>query len=103
MKKYRLEPTQTSGAPPSHMGSFPLTAAAMAAKKSPTPTLTIMACRMTDWTCRRRPAPMSWAIWIEKPVTMHMPMPLKSQVLLATRPTEAVAAAPRDPTMAEST
>ena len=46
---------------------------------------------------------MSWAIWIEKPVTMHMPMPLKSQVLLATRPTEAVAAAPRDPTMAEST
>ena len=62
-----------------------------------------MACRMTDCTCRSRPAPMSWAIWMEKPVTMHMPMPLNSQVLLATSPTDAVAAAPREPTMAEST
>ena len=58
--------------------------------------------RTTLWASARRPPPMRWAICTEKPVTMAMHRPPKSQVVLATRPMAAVALAPREPTMAES-
>ena len=58
--------------------------------------------RTTDWASCRRPAPMSWAIWTEKPAAAETQTPPKSHVVLATRPMAAVALAPREPTMAAS-
>ena len=48
-------------------------------------------------------APRCWATCTEKPMAAAAKNPLNSQVVLAVRPTAAVAWEPRDPTMAVST
>ena len=58
--------------------------------------------RSTSLASASRLAPMSCAVWTEKPLAIEMQSPLRSQVEVDTRPMEAEACAPKLPTMAES-
>ena len=74
----------------------------MAIMARPKSSETIIDCRSTPRASSWRPAPTSCAIWTLKPMETQKHMPLMSQTLVLTRPTEADATGPRLPTMPAS-
>ena len=103
MRKYSEAWGRTAASAPSRAGRGKDRATAMLPKSRPKIPTKPSACQATSRALFSRPAPRCWATCTEKPMEAALNMPPKSQVVLAVSPTAAVAADPREPTMAVST
>lgn len=102
MAKYDEAPALMSSLPPSHSGSGLLMPTPIPARQKLQSPVTKKACLRTSLALLVSFAPMKCATWTEKEVAMATQSPLKSHVVVDTKPIEAEASAPRLPTMEAS-
>ena len=91
IRKYREASPRTAGSAPSRAGSGKERANPTAPMRTPKRTVKRRLCHTTRRASSPRPAPRCWATCTEKPMAAAAKNPLNSQVVLAVRPTAAVA------------